>query len=80
MTREQAIAISLGTRSRVVDRLRRYQPQGLCDILEVESAEDAVDALIALGILKVDEPSAESPQEREQSPDAGAVSRSGDGS
>jgi hypothetical protein len=56
MTRDEAVKAILVTGSRVVDRLRRHQPQWLCDRLEIESAEDGVDHLIALGLLEVEQP------------------------
>lgn len=56
MTRDKAIEIVIAAGSRVIDRLRDDRPQRLCDELEVKSAEDSVDILIALGLLKVDAP------------------------
>lgn len=56
MTRDEAVKTILSLGSRVVTRLRATHPQWLCDCLAQEAAEDAVDDLIALGLLKVDQP------------------------
>jgi hypothetical protein len=62
MTREEAVLKALTVPSRVLDRLREYQPQWLCDRLQMEAAEDQVDMFIAFGLLQVEQPS---PQESE---------------
>lgn len=61
MTRDEAIEISFKIGCRVIDRLRLDRPQWLCDTLQQEAAEDQVDALVALGLLKLD---VESPQDQ----------------
>ena len=62
MTRDEAIGIVINAGPRLLDRLRDERPQRLCDELEIMAAEDTVDSLIALGILKVDFPSPQDPE------------------
>jgi hypothetical protein len=65
MTRDEAVKtwITFGCH-RVQAFQRRHWPQHIVDAVTFKNAEDVVDGMIALGVLKVDQPSP-SPQESE---------------
>jgi hypothetical protein len=54
MTRDEAVQIAILGSSRLMHSLRQERPQGLCDRLEIEAAEDSVDLLVAFGLIKID--------------------------
>jgi hypothetical protein len=57
MTREQAIKIVRAFGMQKAEAIMRHeQPQWRCDAIMDAGAEDYVDALMALGILKCDPP------------------------
>lgn len=76
MTRDEAVQICINKGHRVLDTLRDERPQRLCDRLEWEAAEDMVDVLVALGVLKIDDASSHLSHELQAiSPDAAAPSQ-----
>ena len=57
MTRDQAIKVVLAFGQQKSEAImRRNVPQWLCDEIMKACAEDHVDALMALGLLKCDAP------------------------
>jgi len=56
MTRDEAVSTLRIVSYRLDHSLRACHPQAWCDQVLQECAEDTIDGLIALGILKVDDP------------------------
>ena len=67
MTRDEAVKVVRAFGMQKMEPIWRVnQPQYVCDAVAAANAEDTVDCLMALGILKCEPPVPHSPQDNEQ--------------